>query len=656
MQTSAAEPSPSPAVEGASRARWAAYALFAAVLAYGLVLRGCGLSDQPCWVDEAESCINALTILEHGVPTDRYLGAPVYENTLTRPWPEHPEFEFRDSSYSARGLAVYHGWLPLYSIAASYAVAGVRPDADDSFRGVRHSRDEMRLRTAAGRWPAVLFGGLFLLAAFAAAREMYGTDSGWVALAGAAVLAPAVEYARQARYYSATLALTTCCCWLIWRVHRRGAWRDSLLAGVAAGLLFHAHVLSFAVALAAGALLLPSILRHERAGWKLAGAAGVVVVMVLPWAIWSGFLATSTGVPMAHRLMRFPRDYLAYPARHVPFMLAAAAGVAWLAMTPWLRRRYGGVPVARRLFEPFVTGRGALLLLTAWAALAFVGFVLLMPAASFFAQRLTLTLMAPAFLLGVLLFTAAARVISPRHAPVVGSAMIVLTMAAARQARLRPGPPPQRSMYDVVEALRAEPIPPGAKVYATPNDQLIFTLYSGMPVVSVAPVRKSFLDAHPGEVFLLELPRYELLTAGDVRSEGRRLKSDLSRFSDAELERLVEGRLVRQELFARGVAEVRPPPEPLPPELAACADALAARQREKTRERGELRKRLESHPVFSGYDLPDHASWWPVFFYRFVGPEGRSGDNLNYAGRIRGSTARVLPAEWVLYRCPVPDR
>src|SRR5687767_7891833 len=199
--------------------RWLSLALLTGLLAYGLLLRAWGLSSTPCWVDEAESCINALTILDKGVPTDRYLGTPIYENTLTIPWPEHPEFEFKDSSYSSRGVAVYHGWLPLYSIAASYAVAGVKPDLDGEFRGVKHSPQEMRRRTAAGRWPAVLFGALFLVAAFAAAREMYGADAGWVALAAGAVLVPAVEYARQARYYSATLALVTCCCWLLWRVH-----------------------------------------------------------------------------------------------------------------------------------------------------------------------------------------------------------------------------------------------------------------------------------------------------------------------------------------------------------------------------------------------------------------------------------------------------
>src|SRR5688572_10057042 len=102
MDTATAHPParPQDAAGYRSRRLWAVL-LFIALLGYGLFLRAWDLSQAPCWVDEAESCINALTILDKGVPTDRYLGVPVFENTLTLPWPEHPEFEFKDSSYSA---------------------------------------------------------------------------------------------------------------------------------------------------------------------------------------------------------------------------------------------------------------------------------------------------------------------------------------------------------------------------------------------------------------------------------------------------------------------------------------------------------------------------------------------------------------------------
>src|SRR5688572_28377187 len=101
-------PAAAPAANG--RWRWPTLALLAVLVAFGVFLRWWGLADAPCWADEAESCVNALTILDRGVPAHEYLGVPVYENTLTIPWPENPEFEFKDSSYSSRDVTVYHGW------------------------------------------------------------------------------------------------------------------------------------------------------------------------------------------------------------------------------------------------------------------------------------------------------------------------------------------------------------------------------------------------------------------------------------------------------------------------------------------------------------------------------------------------------------------
>src|SRR5262245_27152644 len=80
----------------------------------GVMLRVSFVNSRPLWVDEAESGINALTILERGYPSDRYLGLPIYENVLISTTPDSEEYEFRDSSYSTRGMAIYHGWLPLY--------------------------------------------------------------------------------------------------------------------------------------------------------------------------------------------------------------------------------------------------------------------------------------------------------------------------------------------------------------------------------------------------------------------------------------------------------------------------------------------------------------------------------------------------------------
>src|SRR5215469_2149750 len=75
------------------------------LLLTGLACRIYDLGRLPLWGDEAESSINALTILQKGVPADRYQGQPFFENWMVRPWPDNPEFEFRDISYSDRNVA-----------------------------------------------------------------------------------------------------------------------------------------------------------------------------------------------------------------------------------------------------------------------------------------------------------------------------------------------------------------------------------------------------------------------------------------------------------------------------------------------------------------------------------------------------------------------
>src|SRR6058998_2199135 len=143
----------------------------------GILLRGWNLGSPVLFRDEAESAINALTILEHGAPTDRYLDLPVYENTLTQPWPDSVEYEFKDTSYSNRGLAIYHGWLPLYAMAASFAFFGISPDNPTDPPRVRHDDTDMRRRALAARAPSVFFEGIFLVALFAVGQALYGLEA-----------------------------------------------------------------------------------------------------------------------------------------------------------------------------------------------------------------------------------------------------------------------------------------------------------------------------------------------------------------------------------------------------------------------------------------------------------------------------------------------
>ena len=63
-----------------------------------------------------------------------------------------------------------------------------------------------------------------------------------------------------------------------------------------------------------------------------------------------------------------------------------------------------------------------------------------------------------------------------------------------------------------------------------------------------------------------------------------------------------------------------------------------------------------NNPVMRGFDIPNFATWWPIFFYRFVDPLSRSGEHLNYAERIKSAHADVLPSGWVVFDCPATVR
>ena len=91
---------------------------------------------------------------------------------------------------------------------------------------------------------------------------MYGKDAAWAGLLASSVAIPMVHVSRQARYYSLTLMLCMACCLLIWRIYRKGRWRDYVGLAIAAGLLFHTHVLTFAIVAGASLMIVPAILRR----------------------------------------------------------------------------------------------------------------------------------------------------------------------------------------------------------------------------------------------------------------------------------------------------------------------------------------------------------------------------------------------------------
>lgn len=623
------------------RRAWFEGWLVAAAIAAGVALRAVDLDDRPLHVDEAESAINALTILEHGTPRGDYLGMPIYENTLSAAWPESEEYEFRDSSYAPNGLALYHAWLPLYAIAAALALAGVEPDPPTGSLTPRHGVAELGLRTAAPRIPSLAFSALFLLAMFGLGRTAAGPAAGWCALLLAAFSDVAVNLGSPARYYAATLALSAAAGWTLWRLARRARLRDWALHGAAMTLLFHTHPLSCAVlgglslAAAPALLRLPGFLRGALA------SGAIFALGVAPWMLATGFPGAAGGIPAAWTVMDLPGDLVSDSGQSaVQLALLAAAG-GWVVLGACAPRL-----LPARLARAARARTAALLGAFGWLAAAFLAFSFLIPLTSYFPERMSMMLTVPRLLFVGILLAALAEEFAPARArwlaPAAALGLLLLTGRAADPRERHHGPRPD--LPALADWFSAQEFGPETRLYAEPSSQLLLAYLFGLPAQSIAPVRASFLDAYPGEVVLLTHPRFlEHWTPGRVRA-----LLDAPELDDASAEAIaLEARIsgARDAVLRAGARPVGPAPLTLPPAI----QAEVAAQRAAPPPGWWL-----NVPAFSGFDVRDHAFAWKVFFYRLMDPESRDGERANFAARLRGAEGHLLPtAGTVIYRSPL---
>jgi hypothetical protein len=605
-----------------------------AIIALGLYFRLAAAFSQPLWADEAESSINALSILESGVPTDRYLGLPLFENTLTEPWPGNEEYEFRDSSYSPKGVAVYHGWLPLYSIAAAQALLGIWPDTAETGAAprLRHDDSSVAARTIAPRLPALVFSIGFMLLVHRTATEMAGETAGLGALTWAALSERAVLYGHQARYYSLTLMLCALFLYVYLRAYRGGRTRDFAALGLVVGLLFHTHQLSALVVCFAALAGLPRIITHERWLGKGLITVGLVGLAVVPWTLLSGFFSTLSSVPKIFALFQEPGDWFQYVLRHsAPAMIGVAGFALILGYEKW-----GRGSDQLRENEPL---REQATFLLVWTVLCLVAFHTLVPAASYFTGRLTLMLLTPYLILVSIAVALVCDRMAGRWAKGAVIAGILLILAALGEAdawrqRL---PTENRAMEPALAALGRLTFEPNDRIYAPPNDHLVWTYYSGLPVQSVAPVRKSFLDAYAGRILYLERRLFDAFASNRaIRSahpdplavgEVRRLRHDL-------WQNQVAGELARKGFT----------PEQAP-RVPDSLKAVAAKVADYSQRSADAHMRyFANHPVFKGVDYADPTELWFAFFYRFAQPEKRLGVNANFYQRLQGARVVLAPA------------
>jgi hypothetical protein len=298
-----------------------------------------------------------------------------------------------------------------------------------------------------------------------------------------------------------------------------------------------------------------------------------------------------------------------------------------------------------------------------WVLLGYLAFVFAMPAVSFVAKRMTLPMLGPGIILAGCIFSAVAHVILGRRSIVLTVALFLGFMGAVKG--LKPSPVMYQNrvtalsrqiQYSIGWLRQREPdMNPGTRIYSTPNKHLIFSVYTGIPVQNIAPVRKKFLDHYNGDIILLEAvvplqPPRQTLVHDMAAHSGKELSPETC----AELGWMITRRAVAKRTIGT-VANVDPKPDEvqIPKYVLQLVDESPAFTKRHIATSNS--NPVEECPaIFRGYEeeLRDWTDWWPIYFYRFVDPLQRKGKKFNYAERMKTGQCWVLPIGWRIYYSP----
>jgi mannosyltransferase len=136
---------------------------------------------------------------------------------------------------------------------------------------------------AALRVPSVLLAMLAAVTCYALARELFGARVAVITALLLSVNVLFVRYAQEARAYALALWLVVLAGWLLVRAVREPTWRRWLTFGAVSAVAAHAHF--FAVFVLAGQLLSLAPLRSVLPWRRVAGAAGLAAVLLLPLTV-----------------------------------------------------------------------------------------------------------------------------------------------------------------------------------------------------------------------------------------------------------------------------------------------------------------------------------------------------------------------------------
>ena len=130
--------------------------------------------------------------------------------------------------------------------------------------------------------------------------------------------------------------------------------------------------------------------RHQPRLWlRVATAGSVGALLVLPWAVWSGLLGQAAWTPAARGYIDTRMVLSSLPGSPAVWGIFAG-GLAWFAAP-----RRPGSYLSDRWRRPILDSAAGLCFAVGWLVVSYLSFFLLMPAASFFPDRLNLMVAVP---------------------------------------------------------------------------------------------------------------------------------------------------------------------------------------------------------------------------------------------------------------------
>ena len=179
----------------------------------------------------------------------------------------------------------------------------------------------------------------------------------------------------------------------------------------------------------------------------------------------------------------------------------------------------------------------------------------------------------------------------------------------------------------------------GTRFYATPSNQLIYTYYTGLPIQSTVPVRKSFFDTYPGSIVIFDTRTFPIhVDPSVIEEKGIEQGKTVSDDAIKGIQRAVWRYMVYQHDLSKGLPVANEAPVLTSFEQSILNDAKAYSERY---EQYEINK-IKRYPIFDGVEASSLDEYWTIFFIRFVDEQNMVQQKLNYYDRVKYADVEYL--------------